>query len=137
MAKTSGLGAAVSVADATQTPQNISDDVNEFSLATPRAEQDTTGVDVYARQRLLLLADATISLKGVVNPAANMSHAVLSTISSTSVIRGVVVSPTASTHPQLGFNAYFSSYDVSRASGADLTWSSEGALADGATPTWS
>ena len=74
MAKTSGLGAAISVADATQTAQTISDDVTEFSMATPRAVQDTTGVDVYAHQRLLLLADATFSLKGIFNAAANRAE---------------------------------------------------------------
>lgn len=98
--------------------------------------QDTTGVDVYAHQRLLLLADATVSLKGVFDAAANESHAVFSTVPSTSVIRAVAVTPTASTYPFLGFNAYFSSYDVTRAATGELTWASEGALADGAVPTW-
>jgi hypothetical protein len=126
----------VVVADATQTNQTISDDITEFSLATPRAEQDITGVDVYAHQRLLLLADASVSLKGVFNAAANMSHAVLSTVPSTSVIRAVQITPTASEYPYLGFNAYFSSYDVSRANDGALTFSSEGSLADGQTPTW-
>jgi hypothetical protein len=134
--KVSGLGATVVVADATQTNQTISDDVTEFSLATPRAVQDTTGVDVYAHQRLLLLADATVSLKGVFNPAANMSHAVLSTVPSTSVVRSTQITPTASEYPYLGFNADYSSYDVSRANDGALTWASEGALADGNTPTW-
>lgn len=110
--------------------------MTEFSLSTPRAVQDITGVDVYAHQRLLLLADATVSLKGVFNNAANMSNMVLSTVPSTSVIRAVQVTPTASTKPYLGFNALFSSYDVARSATGELTWSSEGALADGATPQW-
>jgi hypothetical protein len=136
VAKTSGLGATVSVADATDTPQNISDDVTEFTLSTPRAVQDITGVDVYAHQRLLLLSDATCSLKGVVNNAANMSNMVLSTMSSTSVLRAIQVTPTSSSKPYLAFNGYVTTYDMARAAGGDLTWSSELALGDGNTPTW-
>jgi hypothetical protein len=136
VAKTSGLGAVVSVADATDTPQTISDDVTEFSMSTPRAVQDTTGVDVYAHQRLLLLADASASLKGVFNNASNMSNMVLSTASSTSVIRAVQITPTASTKPYLGFNAYVTTYDVARSATGELTWSSELSLADGNTPQW-
>lgn len=136
MAKVSGLGAAISLADDTDTPQIISDDVTEFSLGTPRAVQDTTGVDVYAHQRLLLLADATCSLKGVFNNAANMSNMVISTMSSTSVLRAVQVTPTASSKPYLGFNGYISSYDVARSATGELTWASEISLGDGATPVW-
>ena len=110
--------------------------MTEFSLSTPRAVQDTTGVDKSAHERLQLLADASVSLKGVFNNASNMSNMVLSSISSTTVIRAVQVTPTASSKPYLGFNAYFSTYDVSRANGGELTWASEGMLADGNVPTW-
>lgn len=134
--KTSGLGAAIVLADDTDTNQTISDDVTEFGLSTPRAAQDVTGVDVYAHQRLLLLADASCSLKGVFNNAANMSNMVISTMSSTSVLRSVQVTPTASTKPYLGFNGYISSYDVARSATGELTWSSEIMLGDGNTPTW-
>lgn len=136
MAKTSGLGAAITVADASSDVQTISNDITEFSMATPRAVQDITGIDKYAHERLLLLADASVSLKGVFNAAANMSHAVLSTVSNTSVVRAVQVTPTASEYPFLGFNAFFSSYDVARSATGELTWASEGALADGTTPQW-
>jgi hypothetical protein len=136
VAKTSGLGAAILVADASSDVQTISDDVTEFSMATPRAVQDTTGVDVYAHQRLLLLADASVSLKGVFNAAANESHAVFSSVPSTSVVRATTITPTASEYPFLAFNAYYSSYDVTRSATGELTWASEGALADGSVPTW-
>jgi hypothetical protein len=136
VAKTSGLGAAISVADASSDAQTITNDVTEFSLATPRAVQDVTGVDKSAHERLQLLADATVSLKGVLNNAANMSQAVLSTISSTTVVRAVVVTPTSSEYPFLSGNFYFNSYDVARSNSGELTWSSEGTLADGAVPTW-
>jgi hypothetical protein len=136
LSKTSGLGAAIVVADDTDTNQTISDDVTEFSLSTPRAVQDITGVDVYAHQRLLLLADATVSLKLIMNNAADMGHMVLSTMSSTSVLRSVQVTPTASTKPYLGFNGYVSTYDVARSATGELTTSAELVLGDGNTPTW-
>lgn len=136
MAKTSGLGAAVVVDDASGSPQTITNDVTDFSIATPRAVQDITGVDKYAHERLLLLADGTVQLKGVFNPAANMSHAVLSSVPSTSVTRTVTLTPTASETPNLSMEMVISSYDVARANGGELTWSSDCSLADGTSPQW-
>jgi hypothetical protein len=136
LSKASGLGAAIVVDDASGTPQTISNDVTEFSLATPRAVQDITGVDKYAHERLLLLADASVSLKMVFNAAANMSHAVFSSVPSTSVNRTTKITPTASSVPYLSNELLFSSYDVARSATGELTTSAEGALADGAVPTW-
>lgn len=137
MAKTSGLGAAVKVADATGTLQTITNDVNEFSLSTPRAAQDITGVDKSAHERLLLLADYSVSLKGVANTAANMSHAVFSTVPSTSVARSTSIAPTSNNvTPILVANALYSDYAVTRAAAGELTWDAKGDLADGAVPTW-
>jgi hypothetical protein len=124
------------VADSSSSAQTITNDVTEFSMATPRAIQDTTGVDKSAHERLQLLADCTFSLKGVFNNAANMSHQVLSTMSSTSVVRAAKVTPTVGTTPYLAANCYIASYDVTRSATGELTWASELQLADGATPTW-
>lgn len=136
MAKASGLGATTLIDDVTGTPQDISDDVNDFTLNTPRAMQDVTGVEKYAHERLLLLADGTLQLKGVMNAAANMSHAVLSPVTSTSVVRTSKITPTAATTPYLAMEMLFSSYDLTRAAAGELTWSSTGSLADGTVPTW-
>jgi hypothetical protein len=43
--------------------------------------QDITGLDKSANERLLLLADFSISLAGVFNDASNMSHDVFKTVS--------------------------------------------------------
>lgn len=137
MAKTSGLGALVSVADAGGTPRVISNDVNDFSLNTPRGVQDVTGVDKSAHERLLLLADVSVSLKGVFNSAANFSHAVFSTVTSGSVARATSIAPTANNStPILNFNALYSDYSLTRAAAGELTWSTKGDLSDGAIPTW-
>src|ERR1044071_9201878 len=95
MAKTSGLGAQITVADSGGTPRDFSNDISDFTLATPVALQDVTGIDKSAHERLALLRDLTAQLKGVCNFAANMSHAVLSSATTSAVNRAVAVFPTS------------------------------------------
>ena len=45
MAKESGLGATVSLDDSGGTLRDISNDVTAFTIHTPRAEQNVTGID--------------------------------------------------------------------------------------------
>jgi hypothetical protein len=137
MAKTSGLGATIIVDDATGTPQTISNDITNFSFSTPRAVQDITGVDKFAHERLLLLADCSWSLNGVFNAAANMSHAVFSTVPGTSVARTTKIEPTSGSTPFLAGEALYSDYAITRSNSGELTWAATGALADGTVPTWS
>lgn len=137
MAKTSGLGATIIVADAGSVNRTISNDVTDFTIGTPRASQDITGVDKSAHERLLLLADGNVSLKGVLNAAANMSHAVFSTVPSTAVTRSTSIAPTSNSGtPILVMNLLYEKYDVTRAAAGELTWQADGNLADGALPTW-
>ncbi len=136
MAKTSGLGATVIVDDSGGSPQTISNDITEFSLTTPRALQDITGVDKSAHERLSLLADGTVSLKGVFNVAANMSHVVFSSVPSTSVNRTTKIEPIAASVPYLSMEILYSDYSVSRSASGELTWEAPGSLADGTVPTW-
>lgn len=136
MAKTSGLGAAILVDDATGTPQTITNDVTNFTLNTPVATQDTTGVDKYAHERLALLADATATLNWVFNAAANMSFTTLSTITQGEVPRTTKITPTASATPYLSNELLYSSYNLTRSNSGELTGSSEGSLADGTVPAW-
>jgi len=137
MAKTSGLGATVIVDNAASAAQTISNDVNDFSFTTPRAVQDTTGVDKYAMERLLLLADFSVTLKGVFNTAANMSHAVFSTIpASSSPNRNVKLQPTSGGTPYLSCLCALTDYAITRSNAGELTWSVPGVLADGTVPTW-
>ena len=70
------------------------------------------------------------------NQATTSAAAKPSTMSSTSVVRAVQVTPTTSTKPYLGANCYINSYDVTRAATGELTWKAQLDLADGALPTW-
>lgn len=140
MAKTSGLGAAVLVQDASASAKTISNDITNFQFSTPRAVQDVTGVDKSANERILLLADYSVTLNGVFNSASsNMSHDVFKTIPSTSVVRSVELDPigTATGAPALVVNCVLTDYQLTRANTGELTWQVPGSLADGAVPTWS
>ena len=72
MAKESGLGMSVAVDDSAGTARTISNDITNLDWATPREEQDITGLDKSARERLLTLADFSVTLNGVFNDAAHV-----------------------------------------------------------------
>lgn len=138
MAKTSGLGGVIKVADASSAVQTITNDCTNYTFTTPRATQDTTGVDKFASEKLLLLADYSVTLNGVFNTASNFSHAVFSTVPSTTVIRSVEIDPIGTTtgNPKLAVNCWLTDYQITRANTGELTWQVPGALADGNAPTW-
>lgn len=135
MAKATGLGwTTLSVADASAASQDLRTDITDLDFATPRGVQDVTGIDKSAHERLLLLADYSINLKGVWDSAANKAHAVFATIPSTAVVRAITCVVNAAT---LSPNVYLTDYTITRAAAGELTWAVPGALADGAVPTWS
>lgn len=136
MAKQSGLAwTTLSVDDSGGTARDIRNDITNFEFSTPRAVQEITGIDKSAIERLLLLADFSITLNGVFNPTATTSeHAVFKTISSTSVNRTVTLVVATQT---LANECVLTDYQLTRGDDGALTWSVPGVLADGAVPTWS
>jgi hypothetical protein len=137
MAKISGLGGSISVQDAGGTYQTITNDVTNFTLSTPRAVQDVTGIDKFANERILLLADVSITWNGVFNSAASMSHEVFSTVPSTSVPRGYNIAPTANNStPILGGTVIATDYQLTRAATGELTWQVPASGSNGQPPTW-
>ena len=139
MAKTSGLGlTALSVDDSSGTARDIRNDVGDFQLATPRAVQDVTGVDKSAMERLLLLADASVTLNGFFNDAASTgAHTVLKTVPSTSVLRAITITITGTVGANtLALETMISDYALTRGSDGALTWTAPAVLANGAAPTW-
>lgn len=134
MAKESGLGwSTCSVDDAAGTPRAIKNDVTNLQFATPRAVQDVTGIDKSAMERLLLLADFSVTLNGVFNDATNQAHDVFKTIPSTSVLRTVSLAVSGQT---LNNEVLLTDYPLSRSDSGELTWAVPGVLADGTVPTW-
>lgn len=133
--KESGLGwSTLSVDDASGTAQAIKNDVTNFQFSTPRGVQDVTGVDKSAMERILLLADFSITLNGVYNDDANRAHPVLKTIPSTSVQREVTLTVSGQT---LVNECMFTDYALTRAQSGEFTWSAPGVLSSGTVPAWS
>lgn len=134
MSKQSGLGwTTLTIQDATSTAQDLRDDITNLNFSTPRGVQDVTGIDVSAHQRILLLADFSAQFNGVNDPASNEQHDVFKTISSTSVIRAVVIVVNGC---DLTVNCQLTDYQITRSNTGELTWQVPAVLADGAVPTW-
>jgi len=133
--KESGLGwTTLSVDDSAGTPNAIKNDVINFDFSTPRGVQDVTGVDKSAIERILLLADFSITLNGVFDKQASQAHQTFKTVSSTDVARTVSLVVSAQT---LNNEVRFTDYQLTRPASGELTWQAPGVLADGTVPTWS
>lgn len=134
MAKESGLAwTELMVDDATGDPDDIREDITDFSFSTPRAEQISTGIDKSAMERILLLADFQITLNGIFDDAVDKAHEVFRTVPSTSVARSVTMEVSGQ---QLDNEVLFTDYQLTRAAGGELTFTAPGALSNGTVPTW-
>lgn len=136
MAKETGLGwTTLSVDDSAGSPVAIKNDVTNFQFSTPRGVQDVTGVDKSALERLLLLADMSITLNGVFNDDGSVgAHTVFKTVPSTSVQRTTTLAVSGQT---LAPELLYTDYALTRAQSGELTWTAPGVLSNGAVPTWS
>ena len=136
MAKETGLGwTALDVDDSSGVAQDVRNDVTNFEFATPIAVQEVTGIDKFAMERLLLLADFSITLNGVFNDAATDSaHSVLSDVGSTRVARTIAIAVSGQT---LSNECLITDYQLNRGDDGSLTWSAPAVLANGTAPTWS
>src|SRR6266568_2275021 len=133
MAKATGVSWTtlyVDLSDGT-TVTDIRNDVTNLQFATPRAVTDVTGIDKAAIERLLLLADFSITLNGQWNSVG--AHLVFRTVPSTSVKRTTTIGMNS---VSLANEVLYTDYAITRATGGDLNWSSPGVLADGTVPTW-
>lgn len=132
MAKTTGLAwTTLSVDSSVPTLTDIRNDVTNFEFSTPRAVQEVTGVDKSAMERLLLLADFSITLNGVFNAA--LSHTIFEDIGNTDVVRTVSITVAAKS---LSVECLLTDYQLTRGDDGSLTWSVPGVLQDGTAPNW-
>lgn len=134
--KLTGLGAAITVDDSSASPQTISNDLTNFSFSTPMAVQDVTGVDKFAHERLLLLADGSATFAGVFDVDSGKSHLVFNDVASTRVTRTVKIQPTSASVPYLSMEMLLTDYAVTRSNSGELTFSVPASLQDGTAPTW-
>lgn len=134
MAKQSALGfTTFNVDNSGGSAQDIRNDITNFQLSMPRGVQDTTGLDKFANERILLLADLSVTVNTVFNPAANREHAVFRTISSSSAQRTTSLEIAAQT---LASELLYTDRQMTRAADGSFTMSMPGVLADGTVPTW-
>src|SRR3990167_8742840 len=123
MAKESGLGMTVAVDDAAGSARIISNDITNLQWTMPSGVQDVTGVNSSGMERLLLLADFTVTLNGVTNFAANLSHDVFKDAGVTSVTRTLTITHSAQI---LETECLFGSYEVQRPNDGSRTWQAAG-----------
>jgi len=139
MAKESGLGVtSITVDDSGGTGRAITNDVTNFQIGIPSNQQDATGVDKSAIERLYLLQDLSLTLNGVFNDAASTGiHTVLKnyrTITGATNGRTAVIVLSAQTFTA---EAAFLDYNVTRAADGSLTIAATADNADGSIPAWS
>lgn len=131
MAKEAGFPFTVEVDTSGDVLTDISNDVTNHNFATPRGVQDVTGVDSSAMERLLLLADFSVTLNGVFNP--DLSHDVFSSVSTSDLVRDTDLTISGEV---LQNDCLFTDYALTRNANGSFTWTSPGVLADGVVPTW-
>ena len=139
MAKESGLAVTtLSVDDSADTLRAIINDVTNFGYSIPSNVQDVTGLDKSAMERLLLLADAQLTLNGVFNDQATTgSHVIFKnyrTLNAGEVGRSVSLVHSGQT---LNNEILFNDYNLTRGADGSLTWAAPGGLAGGTVPAWS
>ena len=128
MAKETGLGFQVQVDNPADSLTDISNDVTNLSFATPRGVQDVTGVDKSAMERLLLLADFSVTLNGVFNP--DLSQDVFDDLD------GERDCDLTISGESLDNDVLFTDDAMTRTADGSFTWSAPGVLADGTVPVW-
>lgn len=124
MAKVSGITTTVTIAG-----NDISNDITSFTLDTPYGVQDITGLDKSAVERLLLRADASGTITGVHNTAANRIHATLKTPGTKTF---VIAYPGATAT----FTAVTTNYALNMGTDGSLIPSCNWALSSGTAVAW-
>lgn len=126
MAKVSGLPTTVSVGGAA-----IANDVGSLTLSTPYGVQDVTGIDKSAFERLLLRADAQLTLNFFFNITASQSHLTLRTPGSKAIV--IVFANSAATAT---FTAVQTDYTLTLGDDGSLTGSAPFELSSGTAVAW-
>ena len=126
----------IAVDDLSGSPQTISNDITNLSIAMPSGVQDVTGVNSSGMERLMLLGDLSVTMNGVFNDAANMSHVVFKThvIFASQVGRTTTITHSGQV---LADELIYPNYDLTRAQDGSLVWTVTGQLSDGGLPAWS
>ncbi|HEX3647273.1 MAG TPA: hypothetical protein VHV49_02540 [Pseudonocardiaceae bacterium] len=132
--KQTGLGwTSASIDDSSGTPRELRPDFTTVDISTPRAVIDVTGLDKLAFERLLGLADITMTFGGLFDTGTNMLHETLSDVASTSVARTTSLEVASQV---LAAEMLFTDYPLSRDNTGAVTIKIPASLADGTPPEW-
>jgi hypothetical protein len=113
--------------------RDIKNDCTSLDISTPRGVQDVTGLDKTAMERLLLLSDVSVTLNGVFDVTAALSHVVLSTAASTVGLRTVTLTIAAAS---LVEEMFLTDYSLSRPGDGSFTWTAPLVLGNGTFTAW-
>ena len=133
MAKFAGLAMSMTLDDSGgSSATNISNDVASITLSDTRGEQDITGIDKSAMERLQLLADTDITLTGNGWPSS-ATLAVLAT--NMSAARTLVLNwPDSGTYT---VEVMIFSFGPTRGADGGITWTANLKLSNGTAGAWS
>jgi len=132
--KQTGLGATITIDDSAGTPVDVSVDLTNWSMATPKGVIEVTGVSQLGMARLLGLADASATFNTTFDTGATQSHSVFKSISNTNVARTVATVLASQT---LSMEMLLTDYQIQRDDSAKITGTVPGVLSDGTPPAWS
>ena len=132
MSKSNGVW-TVTIDNSAGAGKDISQDIVSVQVSTPRGMQDVTSVAATNNERLALLIDGKFTLSGVWDSAADLAHAVFSTITSSTATRTCVFALPGS--KTLTMECLLSDYQVSMSGGA-TTWTVNGELAASTAFGW-
>ena len=136
MAKQSGLGDYFAVDNSAGSLKDISNDIRSLDVNIAQNLIDITGIDKSAMERLIGLGDGTITVTGVYNSTANMSHDVFKTRTGTRTV-DYKIGGNTSGNPYLTMEMLVTSYVPVHNADGSLTWTAGLSLQSGTTPTWS
>lgn len=137
MSKESGMGMTLSVDDSTGAAQVLTTDVLTVGITMPSAVQDVTAIGSSAMERILLLADLSITFAGVFDDGANLAHAVFKNYRTLPGVELGRTTTLAHSGQTLADTLLYQNYDLTRAADGSLAWTTTGNLADGTVPAWS
>lgn len=136
MAKISGLSMAMTLQDSGAVARTISNDVGDLTSTISFGMQDDTGIDKSAIERLALLLDWKLSVKGFHNNTATTGiHPVVSTGQTTA--RQTVITFPGGAGATLTATGLIDSYAITRAQSAALTNTFNMSLSNGTAAAWS
>lgn len=131
MAKYAGFAITYTLDDSGGSGVDISNSIGSITLNTTRGEQDVTGLDKSAMERLQLLEDSEVTMGGNGFPPS-ATRAVFENLSNSRTL--VIDYPDSATAT---VEILLFSYNINRGQDGSLTWEATGRLANGTKLAWS